>query len=352
MATIALRQPNLHASDDRLFQRCLVGSAIAGGLFLVVVLLAPVRKHVVTSIEQLPERFAKLIIEKPAPPPVMPLPASDVVGGAGGGTPAGPGDNIEAPEGPVSKPPGPVSPTPQPRGGGAAAGPSRPGGGGAAGRARAQAAVTGQLAGSTALLEKSLEGLTSSLQASGPTATSPAPGRARRGRGMRAGRSDAQVGSGGTDIGTPMGAADLEGSAVASVAIGNLSPFNRPGTGEGGLGGGAGTGVGSGPGGTGSGPGVYRSNASLLAVIQRYAAGIQYCYGNELKRDPSLKGKLVVALTVSASGAVTEATIVEDTVRSPRLTSCALSQIREWKFPPIPYGSTAFQTPFVFTPPN
>jgi outer membrane biosynthesis protein TonB len=122
------------------------------------------------------------------------------------------------------------------------------------------------------------------------------------------------------------------------------------------VGGGIGGGTGPGSGGGGArgayAPGVYRSNASLLAVIQKYSAGIQYCYGNELKRDPALRGKLVVALTVAASGEVLEATIVQDTVRSPRLAACTLSQIREWRFPAIPVGVTAFQAPFVFTPPN
>jgi TonB family protein len=128
----------------------------------------------------------------------------------------------------------------------------------------------------------------------------------------------------------------------------------------GGSGGGNGTGVGGGvgPGSGGGGkrgayaPGVYRSNASLLAVIQKYAAGIQYCYGNELKRDPTLRGKLVVAITVAANGDVIEVTVVQNTVGSERLASCALSQIRDWKFPPIPEGVTAFQAPFVFTPPS
>jgi hypothetical protein len=60
----------------------------------------------------------------------------------------------------------------------------------------------------------------------------------------------------------------------------------------------------------------------------------------------------VVALTVAASGDVLEATIVEDAVGSSRLASCALSQIKEWKFPRIERGVTTFQAPFVFTPPR
>jgi len=102
----------------------------------------------------------------------------------------------------------------------------------------------------------------------------------------------------------------------------------------------------------GSAPGVYRSNASLLAVIQKYAAGIQYCYGNELKRRPGLSGKMVVAMAVAASGEVVEATVVQNTVGSERLAACALSQIKDWKFAAIPVGVTTCQASFVFTPPN
>jgi len=41
-----------------------------------------------------------------------------------------------------------------------------------------------------------------------------------------------------------------------------------------------------------------------------------------------------------------------DTLGSDGLAKCALSQIRDWKFPPIASGVTTFQAPFVFTPPN
>ena len=34
------------------------------------------------------------------------------------------------------------------------------------------------------------------------------------------------------------------------------------------------------------------------------------------------------------------------------LAACALSQVRDWRFPAVAGGSTTFQAPFVFTPPN
>jgi TonB family protein len=87
-------------------------------------------------------------------------------------------------------------------------------------------------------------------------------------------------------------------------------------------------------------------------VVRRYAPGIQFCYDNELKRNPGLRGKLVVSLVVLANGTVSEAAIVEDSLQSPSVRECVLAQIRGWQFPAIPSGSTSFKTPFVFTPPN
>ena len=167
------------------------------------------------------------------------------------------------------------------------------------------------------------------------------------------------AGSAGWAGGLECGSGGGSGGGLGSGNGDGVGPGSGGGTGGGSGGGvGSGTGGGTGPGSGGGGkrgayaPGVYRSNASLLAVIQRYAAGIQYCYGNELKRQEGLSGKLVVALTVAASGEVLEATVVENTLGSSRLAACALSQIREWRFPPIEYGVTAFQAPFVFTPPR
>lgn len=209
------------------------------------------------------------------------------------------------------------------------------------GRARAREA-TSALNQATASLDKALGDLASALGSS--STGSYQPTRRVRDRNVRSGRSDGQLGAVGNGSAGSGAAADLAGSKVEGslVSIGSLAP--APASQDRG---GANEGTSSGPR-----PGTGRSNASLLAVIQRYAAGIQYCYESELKRDPSLRGKLVVAMTVTASGNVAEAAVVRNTVGSDRLESCALSQIRSWKFPSISGGLTTFQAPFVFTPPK
>jgi TonB family protein len=209
------------------------------------------------------------------------------------------------------------------------------------GRARAEQA-TAQLASATSRIDRTLLGLSSSLAGAHGL---PDGARSRREVHVDGGRSEGELGSyqGSASSG---GTTDLGGSRVSTtgVAIGTLAPSADAG--------GAADPATGGETGAGSPPGIYRSNASLLATIQRYAAGIQYCYENELRRDPRLAGKLVVMLSIAASGEVLDVRVVQDGVGSSRLTSCALSQIHEWRFPPVPKGVTTFQTPFVFTPPN
>lgn len=376
------RRPAFNPNDG-LFNRCLTASFVIGCVFLIAVLITPIREQVITRIDQLPERFAKLIVEKPAPLPP----------GPGGEVGKKPGAKGEAGPGPTGTPPGEPGPVkdaapvpkvsgPKDLGGRIGPGPVGPGAG-AVGRARAEATVA-TLAATTSSLQKSLEGLSSSLSSSSSSAPPAAGGRyGARPRFVPGGRDapslasiKPDVGGAGGAGGSGSGAGALGGSSVGSswVSVGSLSGVGGggggggggPGTGNGlggggGGGGGNGTGGGGDGGGTGGGPGgfgrgsapgVYRSNASLLAVIQRYAAGIQYCYGNELKRDPTLRGKLVVTITVAASGVVTEARVIQNTIGSESLSSCALSQIKSWRFPPIAEGVTTFQAPFVFTPPS
>jgi TonB family protein len=336
MATLThdlYRQPLFGFGDDPLFRRCLTGAGIAGALFLIAVLIAPMRQQTITHVEQLPERFARLIIEKPKAKPAPPAPEVRKATM----------EQVKAPE--AAKPAEPPAPAPAepPRARRIEAARERPVTTGVEGRKRAQEA-TASVQKATRSIDQSLAGLSSSLTSG---AAEPArPGR-RRARSVGSGRGGEQIGE--VNATVQAGGADLGGSAVQGslVAIGSLS--------AGGTGGGdgtGGTGTSADAAGGGSAPGVYRSTASLLAVVQKYAAGIQYCYGNELKHDPALAGKVVISLTVSASGRVTNASIVHDTVRSGGLNACALSQIREWRFPAIAEGVTTFQAPFVFTPPR
>jgi TonB family protein len=393
IASNAYRPPAFRLGDD-LFQRCLFGSAVAGGLMLILIFITPAAREVVHSLDTEPVRIAHLVV--PEHHVIPPAPIAQAPPDKPPGT-VGAGENPNAAAGPRGGKGGKGGSSgkrvanPEPTGGGpnTELTPS-----GQAGRARGEQ-VAASVTRSTAALSQALAGLSTSLSSrstGGSSASVPSVVRV-----VSSGRSDVDLRSiqrsiQGSSVAGRTGSADVGGSAVQGslVSIGSLSAVGGGGGTGGGWGSGAGDGAGSGGGdggsgsgwgggtgnGTGSGggtgggtgwgggggggggggrgaaPGVYRSNASLMAVVQKYAAGIQFCYGNELKRHEGLKGKLVVAITVAASGEVTSAVVVQNTLGSTGLTSCALTQIRDWKFPAIAAGVTTFQVPFVFTPPN
>ncbi len=335
MATLvftASRRDLLATGRERLIRSLGISSAIFCLFFLMFMVLRPFRDlAVVRVVLPPPERtviLRELVPEPPAPSVESPKPDLEQLSVQKVADPPAPA----IPE--VIPPPPPAAPrveAPRPVDRNATR----------AGEERAREA-TARLASSTAALDKSLVDLSASLRDG--SGGSYQPTRRARTRNVRSGRADGQLAAVGNGLAGHGSSADLGGSTVEGslVEIGSLSPARgaetRPAT-EGGTA-------------AGTRPGVYRSNASLLAVIQKYAAGIQYCYESELKRDPGLRGKLVVALSVAAAGDVLEATVVQNTVGSQRMASCALSQIRSWKFPTIQGGLTTFQAPFVFTPPN
>lgn len=313
-------------TPDPVFRRCLQIAGAAGILFLAVVYLTPRQAVEITSVEQVPDRIAKLILEEPAPPPTAAAkavvePAPEVV--------------MEKPEAiPVPKPK-PVA-VPENVGQRRQAPKPVPEDRGTAGREMAKKQVTEQLAAVTTSLDKTLSDLTTSLASSDDgKPKKPRRSARRRTRGGRKAEQLAGVAAAASTVESNAAASSIGGARIAVETLAALEAEDFP---EGAAG--AAT------------RNEYRSDASLLAVVRRYAPGIQFCYDNELKKVPGLGGKLVVSLTVAASGRVTEAMIVKDTVGSGGLESCALAQIEAWKFPAIPEGTVAFQAPFIFTPPE
>jgi outer membrane biosynthesis protein TonB len=333
------RLPIFGGADPLLRRACRIAAPI-GLVVLLVGLLVP-RRSADIAIDQLPERFAKLVlVESRAPKDVAPRLAQSVAKAV-----------IETPPAPVAEP----APAPAVKAPVVAAGPARrtqenvvPEHRGSAGRERAKEA-TQQLASATSSIDGLLSGLDQALASTGTTpSAAPSPSRRRSARG---GRSAAQVGAG-NELPAGGGAGDdgagsaLVGARIEIAALGALQ-------GEGLGGGGSASGSTGGGGASGSGAsGDLRSDASLLAVVRKYAAGIRFCYENELKKDPTLGGKLVVAITVAAAGNVSSAVIVQDTLGAAPLTSCALAQIHAWRFPVIPAGDVTVRAPFVFTPPE
>ncbi|MEZ4650289.1 MAG: AgmX/PglI C-terminal domain-containing protein, partial [Candidatus Eisenbacteria bacterium] len=332
---------SIFAVPDPRFRRALAISGGIGLAVLAVALIAPIRVAPPPRVEEVPERLAKLILEKRKPvPPVL-----------------GPATPVELPElaaipepkvePPIEAPPEPkaepkVEPKPVVKTEPKTTAPPRKARDdsklaedrGTAGRAKAKTEVAQALATTTKSVETTLNSLQSDLASiSASTGESKAPerrggrGRPTRGRssgdvaGAVAAREDVGAGAGGAGGGTVVTGDLIDIESVGGAGSGDLASADP-----------------SGAAGGGTVAGSYRSNASLLAVVRKYAAGIQFCYDNQLKREPGLEGKMVIVLTVLPSGRVSEASIAEDSLGSAPLRDCVLTQVREWKFPAIPEG--------------
>jgi hypothetical protein len=152
---------------------------------------------------------------------------------------------------------------------------------GEAGRQRAQQEVAQTLAGTAASVGSVLQDLSSSL-AQGSTTGARRAGGGRRERGVRSGRGAGDLAAALDGAGGSGASGDLQGSGIAGSLVEMATVTDvRGGSG------GSGTGTG-GPGGTSAEAGgtssPYRSDASLLAVVRKYAPAIQYCSNSRKTR--------------------------------------------------------------------
>lgn len=90
----------------------------------------------------------------------------------------------------------------------------------------------------------------------------------------------------------------------------------------------------------------------LAAYVRGRKSAIQQCYEKELKRNPSLKGKVVVRFTITTAGRASEIDIEENTLGNEAVAACIRTVIRGWVFPFKPPSEVPVAYPFVFAPAN
>jgi len=98
------------------------------------------------------------------------------------------------------------------------------------------------------------------------------------------------------------------------------------------------------------GAGDFDSSVVVRTIRARLRA-IQRCYETELRRNPTLEGKVTVQFTIVERGTVSNARATENTTGSPAVAQCVVSTVRRFRFNPGPEGgSVSFSYPFVFAP--
>ncbi len=319
---------------DRVSRNAMIVAAVFGVAVIIAIFVAPKSPPREVTIQEMPERFARLILEKPEPVPTVKKPAPAA-------TYEAPPEVVQATP-PKPKPEPVVKSQPKTRPARRTEKPTVAPDKGEQGRAKATSEVAANLTEATGALDKVLGELSQALPAAGVSEETADNPRRRARRGVRRGRARTQLEA--VDMVNDVAAADVKGSSLAVETISIAAITDLQATGSAGQPGGTGN--------AGGGAGEIRSNKTLLAVVRRYAPGIRFCYENELKKSPGLSGKLIVSLTVAVDGQVSNVVLVEDTLHSAAVTDCVLAQMAGWQFPAIEQGVVSFQTPFVFTPPE
>jgi outer membrane biosynthesis protein TonB len=88
-----------------------------------------------------------------------------------------------------------------------------------------------------------------------------------------------------------------------------------------------------------------------LAQFVRARSGlIVACYESALKRNPGLRGKITVRFTILQTGAVSDVETAADTLGAPEVAACIAATLRTWRTPFRPGGPVTVEYPFLLSP--
>jgi TonB family protein len=86
----------------------------------------------------------------------------------------------------------------------------------------------------------------------------------------------------------------------------------------------------------------------LGAFVRLRKGAINACYENSLKRNPSLKGKIVVRFTILETGGIADVQVVSNGLGSADVVQCIVNVMRAWRTPFRPSGPSTVEIPFSF----
>jgi hypothetical protein len=90
----------------------------------------------------------------------------------------------------------------------------------------------------------------------------------------------------------------------------------------------------------------------LTRVFNNKRPAVSRCYNDAVqsgKLDKKAKGRITVALTISAAGKAQAVKTAQDTLKSPDVETCVLALIKSWDLPE-PGASTEFSFSYDFEP--
>lgn len=98
-------------------------------------------------------------------------------------------------------------------------------------------------------------------------------------------------------------------------------------------------------------PIIEGGHADLDAIAREIRArrkAIAACYERALKQQPTLSGKLVIRFSIAAAGTVAGVDIDDDTLGAPEVGACIRGMVLHWRFAPPAEAPVEISFPFVF----
>ncbi len=95
-----------------------------------------------------------------------------------------------------------------------------------------------------------------------------------------------------------------------------------------------------------------RSNAVVNRIVKKNLKRIEFSYEKYLKRNPQLAGKITIRFVIEEDGRVSNVEVISSTMNSPDLEKEIIRKVKRWRFEAllVGSGSTTVTYPFVFQP--
>ena len=83
-----------------------------------------------------------------------------------------------------------------------------------------------------------------------------------------------------------------------------------------------------------SGPGAGRTDEEIQIVFDRHKAALYRLYNAELRKDPTLRGKMILRITIEPDGEVSSCTVQSNDLDSDELVSQVVDRVKKFNFGP------------------
>ena len=101
---------------------------------------------------------------------------------------------------------------------------------------------------------------------------------------------------------------------------------------------------------TGRRPGGGRGNEDVAIVMDKHKSALYALYNRARRNNPSLKGKIVLVITILPSGRVSNVVMKSNELNAPELEASLLARVRQFDFGPIGNEPFTVTVPVEFVP--